>query len=82
MLRSKRVEAREDRHLGLGCEQWCWQGAPPSIVAQVTAPGALHSRVRSHDSSCGSLGLTEGRLNLCQQAVRVRRRQGEMGFVY
>lgn len=35
MLRSKRVEAREDRHLSLGCEQWCWQGAPPSIVAQV-----------------------------------------------
>lgn len=82
MLRSKRVEAREDWHLSLGCEQWCQQGAPPSIVAQVTAPGPLPSRVCSHDSSFGSLGLTEGRLNLCQQAVQVRRRQGEMGFVY
>lgn len=53
------------------------QQAGPGI-----APADLHVRVCSHDSLCKSMGLLEGGLNLCQEAVWLRRKQVEMVSVY
>lgn len=84
MLKSKGIEALKDLS-GL-----VWVGAvvlardPSQQVDPVIAPADLHLRVCSRDSlqRLLSFSLLEGCLNLCQEAVWVRRKQIEMVSVY